>query len=94
MLYLQMAGVPVRWYDYRTKTVKYGFLEGPTYDTQVCMKLWKLTHGEHLKKLGVKEACNQRAVYYHAGLDIVIICHVNDPLTDVGLGAENEHLTD
>ena len=34
------------------------------------------------------------AVYYHAELDIVIICHVDDPWIDVGLGAENEHLTD
>ena len=91
---LQMADVLVRWYDYRTKTMKYGFLEGPTYGMQVCMKIWKLTHGEHLKKLGFKEACNQRAVYYHAELDIVIICHVDDPWIDVGLGAENEHLTD
>ena len=32
-----------RWYDYRTKTMKYGFLEGPTYGMQVCMKIWKLT---------------------------------------------------
>ena len=91
---LQMADVLVRWYDYRTKKMQYGFLEGPTYGMQVCMKIWKLTHGEHLKKLGFKEACNQRAVYYHAELDIVIICHVDDPWIDVGLGAENEHLTD
>ena len=53
---LQMADVLVRWYDYRTKTMKYGFLEAPTYGMQVCMKIWKLTHGEHLKKLGFKEA--------------------------------------
>ena len=91
---LQMADVLVKWYDYRTKTMECGFLEGPTYDMQVCMTIWKLTHGEHLKKLGFKEACNQRAIHYHAELDIVITCHVGDPWIDVGLGAENENLTD
>ena len=58
------------------------------------MKIWKLTHGEHSKRLEFKEDCNQRAVYYHAELDIVIICHVDDPWIDVGLGTENEHFTD
>ena len=75
----QMTDVLIRQYDYRTKTMKYGFLEGPTCEMQVCMKIWKLAHGEHLKKLGFKEACNQRAVYCHAELDIVVICHVDDP---------------
>ena len=47
-----------------------------------------------MKKLGFKEVCNQRVVCYHAELDIVIICHVDDPRVDVRLGAEDEHLND
>ena len=58
-----MADVLVRWYDYITKTMKYGFLEGPTYGMQVCMKIWKLTHGEHLKKLGFKEARQSEVIW-------------------------------
>lgn len=88
-----MTDVLVKWYDYREKKWKYGFLEGATYGMQVCMRLWKMTHGQHLSKLGFKEVMNQRAIYYHAELDILIICHVDDPWIDVGLGKEHDQLT-
>ena len=58
------------------------------------MRLWKLTHGQHLEALGFKEACNQKSVYYHQQLDILIICHVDDPWIDIGLGKDYEHLED
>ena len=85
---LGMAVVLVRWKDYRDGgKFKWGFLEGPAYGQQVCMFIWKLTHGTYLcQALGFKELCNQRSVYRNAELDITILCHVDDPWIHVGLG--------
>lgn len=89
-----MTEILVRWYDYREQCWRYGFLEGPTYGMQVAMKLWKITHEQNLFKLGFREAYNQKAVYWHEKLDILMICHVDDPWIDVGLGEEHCHITD
>jgi len=89
---LGMDEIVVRWWDYRKKIWKYGFLEGPTYGQQICMRIWKITHGEHLERLGFREVQNQKAVYYHSKLDIVCLCHVDDPWFDIGLGEDNQYL--
>ena len=89
---LGMDEIVVRWWDYRERIWKYGFLEGPIYGQQICMRIWKITHGEHLERLGFREVQNQKAVYYHSKLDIVCLCHVDDPWFDIGLGEDNQYL--
>lgn len=91
---LGVSDILVKWYDYREKTQKWGFLEGPTCGQQICMRLWKLTHGQHLAELGFIESKNQGAVCYHPELDMLMLCHVDDPWIDIGLGKENEHITE
>ena len=86
-----MSEVLVRWFDYRKHVWMFGFLEGPAYGQQVCMQIWKLTHGTYLTKaLGFKECVNQQSIYRNSELDINIICHVDDPWIDIGLGDQYE----
>jgi hypothetical protein len=93
---LGMPDVLVRWKDYRDgNKVVYGFLEGPAYGQQVCMYIWKLTHGTYLVEgLGFSELCNQQSVYRHRELDITILVHVDDPWVHVGPGNRDVEDTD
>jgi hypothetical protein len=89
---LGLSEVLVRWFDHRAGAWEYGFLEGPAYGQQVCMQIWKRTHGTYLIEcLGFKELVNQQSVYRNEELDINILCHVDDPWIDVGLGGEEQY---
>jgi hypothetical protein len=89
---LGLSEVLVRWYDHRQQEWHYGFLEGPAYGQQVCMQIWKRTHGTYLEQcLGFRELVNQQSVYRNSELDINILCHVDDPWIDVGLGADDNY---
>ena len=41
--------------------------------------------------MGFRELVNQQSVYKNSELDINILCHVDDPWIDVGLGADDNY---